>query len=283
MWRSLLFIPVLEERFVAKAADRGSDAIILDLEASIADARKAEARAALPAAVARLAPKVEVTVRINPLWLEAIRDLEACVVEGVTTLHLALCESAEQVGAIDGILSELEAERGLPVGGIKLIAMLESPGSVLRAESIARASSRMAGLTLGVEDYATAMGTSANDTLLRPAGAQVIQAARAAGVEPLVVPSSMADFRDFEALADAAGYARKLGASGGYAVHPGQVEVLNRVFRPTSEEIDWATRVLTAAAEAETAGQGVFQVDGQMIDLPLVTRAERLMRQKSPT
>ena len=279
MWRSLLFIPVLEERFVARAADRGADAVILDLEASIADTRKTEARAALPAVVARLAPKTEVTVRINPLWLEAIRDLEACTVEGVTTLHLALCEGAEQVSAIDSILSELEAERGLPVGGIKLIAMLESPGAVLRAESIARASPRMAGLTLGVEDYATAMGTSATDTLLRPAGAQVIQAARAAGVEPLVVPSSMADFRDLEALAVAADYARKLGASGGYAVHPGQVEVLNRVFMPTSAEIDWATRILAAAAEAEKAGQGVFQVDGKMIDLPLVTRAERLMRQ----
>ncbi|MBE1283657.1 MAG: CoA ester lyase [Rhodobacteraceae bacterium] len=283
MWRSFLFIPVLEERFVAKAADQGADAIILDLEASIAEARKGEAREILPEVVAFLAPKVEVTVRINQLWLEAIRDLEACAIKGVTTLHLALCESVEHVAAIDGILSELEKERGLPLGGIKLIAMLESPGAVLRAESIARASSRMTGLTLGVEDYATAMGASASDTLLRPAGAQVIQAARAAGIEPLVVPSSMANFRDFEALAIAADHARKLGSSGGYAVHPGQVPVLNRAFSPTAQELDWATRVLAAAAAAEEAGQGVFQVDGQMIDLPLVTRAERMIRQMPQT
>lgn len=281
MWRSMLFIPVLEERFVAKAAERGADAIILDLEASIADARKAEARAALPDVVARLAPKVDVTVRINPLWLNAIRDLEACVIEGVSTLHLALCESAEHVAAIDGILSELEAVRGLPLGGIKLIAMLESPGAVQRAESIARASPRMAGLTLGVEDYATAMGATASDTLLRPAGAQVIQAARAAGVEPFVVPSSMADFRDVEALAGAANHARQMGSSGGYAVHPTQVAMLNQVFSATEAEIYWATCVLEAAAKASEAGQGIFQVNGQMIDLPLVTRAERIMRQNA--
>ena len=282
MWRSFLFIPVLEERFIAKAADRGADAVILDLEASIAADRKPEARATLPDVVARLSPQIEVTVRINPLWLEAIRDLEACVYDGVTTLHLARSESAEDVAAIDGILSELEMERGLPTGRIRFIAMLESPGAVLRAESIALASPRMAGLTLGVEDYATAMGSSASDTLLRPAGAQVIQAARAAGVEPLVVPSSMADFRDFDALESAAKYARQLGSSGGYAVHPGQVNVLNRAFTPTETEIDWATRVLSAAAEAAKVGQGVFQIDGQMIDLPLVTRAERIIRQKSP-
>ncbi|MDO6485945.1 HpcH/HpaI aldolase/citrate lyase family protein [Shimia thalassica] len=283
MWRSFLFIPVLEQRFIAKAADCHADAIILDLEASIAADRKPEARTALPDVVSRLTSQVDVTVRINPLWLDAIRDLEACVIDGVTALHLALCESAEQVAAIDGILTELERERGLPPGKIKLIAMLESPGAVLRAEGIARASPRMAGLTLGVEDYATAMGASANDVLLRPAGAQVIQAARAAGVEPLVVPSSMADFRDFEALALAADFARNLGASGGYAVHPGQVEVLNRSFTPTETEIDWATRVLAAAAEAAKAGQGVFQIDGQMIDLPLVTRAERIIRRTPPT
>lgn len=283
MWRSFLFIPVLEERFIAKAADRGADAVILDLEASIAADRKPEARATLPDVVARLSPQIEVTVRINPLWLEAIRDLEACVIDGVTTLHLARSESAEDVAAIDGILSELEMERGLPTGRIRFIAMLESPGAVLRAESIALASPRMAGLTLGVEDYATAMGSSASDTLLRPAGAQVIQAARAAGVEPLVVPSSMADFRDFDALESAAKYARQLGSSGGYAVHPGQVNVLNRAFTPTETEIVWTTRVLAAAVEAAKAGMGVFQVDGQMIDLPLVTRAERIIQQKSRT
>jgi citrate lyase subunit beta/citryl-CoA lyase len=283
MWRSLLFIPVLEDRFVAKAAERGAEAIILDLEASVADDRKAEARKALAGVVQQLAPKVEVTVRINPLWLEAIRDLEACVIEGVTTLHLARCESAAQVAAIDAILSELEAERNLPPGGIKLIAMLESPVAVLQAEKIAKASSRMRALTLGVEDYATEMGTQASDTLLRPAGFDVIQAARAANISPLVVPSSMADFRDTDALRSAAQYARSLGSSGGYAVHPAQVAVLNEVFSPTQAELDWAHQVLKAAEEATRSGIAVFKVNGQMIDLPLITRAQRIAASGQPS
>lgn len=277
MWRSLLFIPVLEERFIAKAAERGADAVILDLEASIADERKAEARSALKDAVARLAPLTNVTVRINPLWLEAIRDLEAATVEGVSTLHLARCESAGQVAAIDGILSELEAERNLPGGAIKLIAMLESPSAVMQAAAIAQASSRMAGLTLGVEDYATEMGVQTSEALLRAAGFDVIQAARAAGIAPLVVPASMADFRDTAALHSAAQYARSLGSCGGYAVHPSQVAVLNEVFSPSPEELAWASRVLAAGQEAARSAKGVFQVDGQMIDLPLIKRAKRIV------
>lgn len=276
MWRSLLFVPVLEDRFVGKAADRGADAVILDLEASIAEDRKAEARRALAAAVTTLSSKIDVTVRINPLWLEALRDLEASVIQGVSALHLACCESADEIVAIDRVVSELEIERGLVPGGIRLIAMLESPAAVLRAESIARASQRTMALTLGVEDYATGMGVAATGDVLRPAAVQVIQAARASGLEPLVVPASMAAFRDVSALEAAADFARRSGSSGGYAVHPAQIEVLNRVFQPTKDELRWANDVLNAAEGAARDGNGVFLVGGQMIDLPLITRARHI-------
>lgn len=277
MWRSLLFVPVLEERFIAKAATRGASAVVLDLEAGVALDRKEEARKALPQVVAMLAPEIEVTVRINPLWREAIRDLEACVIPDVTAIHLARCGGAEEVIAVDHILSELEAERGLAALSIRLIAMLESPKAVEDASAIALSSSRLAGLTIGVEDYATAMGVEANTALLRAAAFQVIQAAKTAGMEAIVVPTSMADFRDLEALEDAALYARSLGSTGGYAVHPSQVELLNRVFAPTDAELDWARRVVSAAKTAEEDGEGVFQLDGQMIDLPVVTRARRIL------
>ena len=89
-----MFIPVLEEKFIAKAASRGADAVVLDLEASIDPARKDEAREALPDAVMRLASNVDVTVRINAVWAPAFRDLEACVIEGVSAIHLPLCETA---------------------------------------------------------------------------------------------------------------------------------------------------------------------------------------------
>jgi len=278
MWRSLLFVPVLEEPFIAKAANSGADAVVLDLEASIADARKADARAALPEAVALLASEIDVTVRINPLWLEAIRDLEACMCEGVSAIHLARCNGPEEVIAVDRLITELERDRGLMGPTPSLIAMLESPGAVENVQAIAQASPRMAGLTLGVEDYATEMGVAANDTLLRTATFQVVQTAKAARLEPILVPASMADFRNLEALEDAAQFARNLGATGGYAVHPAQIEVLNRVFAPTETERDWARRVLAASESAKKDGKGVFLLDGQMIDLPLITRAQQILK-----
>ena len=280
MWRSLLFVPVLEERFIAKAASSGTDAVVLDLEASIADARKADARSALPEAVARLASEIDVTVRINPLWLEAIRDLEACMCEGISAIHLARCNGPEEVIAVDRLITELERDRGLNGPTPSLIAMLESPGAVENAQAIAQASPRMAGLTLGVEDYATEMGVTANDTLLRTAAFQVIQTAKAARLEPILVPTSMADFRNLKALEDAAQFARNLGATGGYAVHPAQIEVLNRVFTPTETERDWARRVLATSESAKKEGKGVFLLDGQMIDLPLITRAQQILKRQ---
>ena len=277
MWRSLLFTPTLKERFVEKAASRGADAIILDLEASIAAERKGEARQALPEAVEKLAADVAVTVRINPLWLDAIRDLEACVLPGVQAVHMALCENVAHVHAVDGIISELEEKRGLPVGEIKLVAMIESAAALVRATGIARASPRLIGMTLGVEDYATSMGVSATPDLLRPAVFQLNQAARAADIASFGVPVSMADYQETRTLEAEARYARTLGTTGGYAVHPAQVAILNAVFEPTAEEIAWATEVLAGAKEAQKRAEGVFKVRGQMIDQPLIIRAERIM------
>ena len=232
MWRSLLFIPVLEDRFIAKAAERGADAIILDLEAGVADDRKVEAREVLGSVVARLSPDVTTTVRINAQWDAASLDLDAAVIAGVSALHLALCENPDHVRRVADRVSQLEAERGIAPGTVRLIAMLESPTALIRANEIAAASPRMAGLTLGMEDYATAMGATPNADLLRPACYQITQAARAAGIAPLAVPASMANFRDSEEMENAAGWARRIGAVGGYAVHPVQVEILNRVLCP---------------------------------------------------
>lgn len=277
MWRSLLFVPTLEDRFVAKAAKRGADAIVLDLEASIAAGRKAEAREALAAALEQLVPSVPVTVRINPLWMAAVKDLDACVIPGVDAVHLAQCEGADHVRAIDGLITDLEVERSLPTGAIKLIAMIESADALTKVTKIARASPRLVGLTLGVEDYATSMGVSATADLLRPAVYQLNQAAYAANIHSFAVPTSMADFEDLAALESQARYARKIGSVGGYAVHPAQVECLNVVFSPTTEELSWAQAVVAAADKAEEQGQGVFKVEGQMIDQPLIARARTLL------
>ena len=104
-----------------------------------------------------------------------------------------------------------------------------------------------------------------------------MQAARAARIAPLAVPASMGNFRNAEEMEGAAGWARRIGVAGGYAVHPLQVEILNRVFSPSEEEIAWAYRVIEAAAKAKREGAGVFTVDGKMVDLPIITRSHDII------
>ncbi len=278
MWRSVLFIPVLEERFLARAAERGADAIVLDLEASIADARKGEARAALPAVVDRLnAASLEVLVRINMPWRAAFHDLEAAVRPGVSALLLAGCDSAGFVRAVDRVMDEIEAERGLARGAIALVPLLESARAMVQAASIAQASPRIAALTFGIEDYVADLRATPTPELLDAASLQVIHAARAAGVVPMVVPETLANLDDPDAFEAAARRGRAMGSEGGFAVHPVQVERLNRAFTPSPEEIEWARRVVAAAEDAQARGLGAVRLDGRMIDLPVVVRARRLL------
>lgn len=283
MWRSALFIPVLEERFLAKAATRGADAIILDLEASIAADRKDEARAALPSAVDRLAAQgLDVLVRINTLWRPALADLEVAARSGVHTIVLPDCRGAGDVTAVDAVLGELEAERDL--GTIGLLPMIESAEGVVNAPAIAAAATRSVALTFGIEDYLTDMEASPDPDLLTATALAVSHAARSAGIAPMVVPDSIANLTDLDVFQAAAHRGRAMGSAGGFAVHPDQVAVLNAVFSPSAEELDWASRVVAAAEEAEARGLGAVRLDDRMIDLPIIARAQALLRrQETPS
>lgn len=282
MWRSVLFIPVLQERFLAKAADRGADAIVLDLEASIAPDRKDEARQALPAAIDRLAAQgLDVLVRINMLWRPALADLEVAAQAGVKAMLLPGCARPSEVRAVDAVLGEIEAEAGLTAGTFGLIPMIESARGVVEASGIAAAAPRVLALTFGIEDYLADMETSGDPELLAMTALSIAEAARAAGKAPMVVPESLANLQDLNTFEAAARRGRAMGSVGGFAVHPNQVPVLNRVFSPSAEEIAWAERVVAAAKKAGDEGLGAASLDGRMIDLPIVRRAERLLTRRA--
>ncbi len=278
MWRSLLFMPVLEERFLAKAAERGADAIVLDLEASIAAHRKDEARAALPSAIERLyAAGQDVLVRINALWRPALNDLEYAVGPGVRAIVVPLCESSAQVLAIDAIVGELEAEKSLPKGSVRIVPIVETALGVRDADSILRASGRVAGVGFGIDDYLTDMQALPSRELLTMTALSMAEAARAAGVAPLIVPESLTNLTDMDAFEAAALGGRQMGSEGGFAAHPGQIERLNKVFTPTDEELATAERLVAAARQGERTGKGAVRHEGRMIELPIVLRAERLL------
>ena len=162
---------------------------------------------------------------------------------------------------------------------VPLIPLIEDPRGVIEALAVAEAAPSVVGLGFGAEDYVTDMGALPTRELLLPAAFQVIQAARAAGRAPLVLPDTVADYRDLQRFEAAAGMARALGATGSFAIHPDQVAALNRAFAPTLAEQETARRIVEAAESARRDGQAVAVLDGRMIDAPVEARARAVLAQ----
>ena len=278
LWRSLLFVPVTNPRFVEKSAQTGADAVILDLEDSIPDAEKPRARALLAAAVPRAAAGgAAIVVRVNRPWRSLIADLEAAVIAGIAALMLPKVESAEQVEAIAEIVTEWEEERGLPPGQIGLIPMIETARGLFRAEAIARSDARIVALTLGAEDFALSLGMEPEAEGLFYPKQQMIIAARAAGIMPLGFLGSVADFTDLGAFRATLRRSRRLGFVGASAIHPAQIAVINEEYAPSAAEIDRAERLLAAYDAGVALGKGAVAFEGKMIDAPVVARARQTL------
>jgi citrate lyase subunit beta / citryl-CoA lyase len=279
VWRSLLFVPVNVERFLAKAHERGADGIILDLEDSVSPSEKENARKLLPSAVERLRKNScgDVLVRINqPLEL-AVRDLEAAVLPGVASILVTKVEGVSHLRLLDELVTRLEDKRGLPPGRIRFNGLVETPGPLAQVHAIARATPRLIALSLGAEDYATAIGGEPTEEVLLMPKQQVVQAAYAAGLMAMGTIGTLAGFGDLDAYARMVRRSRDFGFVGASCIHPAQVAVLNAGFSPTPEEIAEAERIVAADREAAAQGRGSFQLDGKMIDIPIVQRAEALL------
>ncbi len=279
VWRSLLFVPVNVEKFVAKAHERGADGIILDLEDAVAPSEKENARTLLPGVIERLRKnsRRDVLVRINqPLEL-AIRDLEAAVLPGVASILVTKVEGVSHLRLLDELVSRLEERRGLPPGGIRFNGLIETPGPVARAQEIARATPRLVALSLGAEDYATAIGGKPTEEVLLMPKQLVVQAAYAAGLMAMGTIGTLAGFSDLDAYARMVRRSRDFGFVGASCIHPAQVPVLNAGFSPAPEEVAEAERIVAADRAAAAQGRGSFQLDGKMIDIPIVQRAEALL------
>ena len=283
-WRSILFVPATNERFLEKAHLRGADAIQVDLEDSVPMAAKEEARRRLPGVVDRLsALGVEVIVRINRPWRHAIADLELAVRQGVRAITLPKVETTGHVRAIDELVSELEADRGLTAGSIGFLLLIESPAALARLAEIASSSTRVVAMTLGPEDYALAAGCSTDPEALMLPNLLVAQAAAAAGVRPLGFVGSIGEYGDAEAFRARVRQARRLGFRGAAVVHPAQVAILNEEFSFTADERSWARRVVDVAEVAALAGRAAFELDGKMVDRPIILRARRILESPEGT
>ncbi|SFR44379.1 MULTISPECIES: HpcH/HpaI aldolase/citrate lyase family protein [Halorubrum] len=282
--RSLLFSPGDSPGLMRKAPGAGADVICFDLEDAVAPGRKDEARAAVGEVLADpdFDPDAEVCVRLTAESPAA--DLDGVLGGGgedgdrpkegtdevrLDAVMLPKVETADRVESV----AALCAERGRDPA---VFALVETAAGVLSAQSIAAADATDA-LVFGAEDLAADVGATRTDegTEVLYAREHVVVAASAAGID--AIDTVYTDFSDDSGLREDAAFARRLGYDGKLAIHPAQVEPITEAFTPDPADVEWAEAVLDARDEAEREGRAVFQVDGEMIDAPLIAQAERIL------
>jgi citrate lyase subunit beta/citryl-CoA lyase len=277
--RSLLFIPGNMPAMLDKALGFSPDAFVPDLEDSVPDAEKENARRITAAHLAKLgAGGIPVIPRVNARdsgWFE--EDLAAVTGASIYAISVGKIQSAEDVAAISETLSGLESEAELEVGKIRLIPWIETARAVVHCFQICTASPRTVAVAFGAEDFTDDMGIerSEDESALAYARSVVCTAARAAGIDALDTPFFR--FKDPDGLRENVRAAKRLGFKGKFAIHPAQVDPINSLFSPSEAEIAYARRVVSAFEEAERTGRGSTSLDGKVIDVPVVKRARSML------
>ena len=276
--RSKLFVPGARPELFAKALAGDADALSFDLEDSVPEAGKAQARAAVSAflddAALAASPKC-VIVRTNaPDSPHFAADLSALVHARVDLLNIPKLETTDQVQAIAAQLDALEAATGL-ARPISLLLNIETPAGLRRAPLLAGAHQRVAGLQLGLADLFAVNGVSRTPANVHAALFALKMAAAEAGV--FAYDSAWPDVSDQAGFNTEAAMARDLGLLGKSCIHPRQVAWANEVFGVSEERLQQARRIVAAAAAAETSGRGAFLFEGRMIDAPFLRQAQLLL------
>ena len=277
--RSWMFVPGNKERFLVKAATADVDCVFLDLEDGVLPEAKAQARTMVAAAL-RTPFRPQRYVRLNAAatkWLAD--DLAEVVPAAPDGVCLSKCEDPDQVTDLAARLDELERCHGLPPGSTRIVAAIESPAAIIAAASIARAHPRVAALMLGAEDLALDIGLGtarvAESAELIFARSMVVYAAAAARV--ISIDGVFPNLDDPEGMEHDTQQARRLGFTAKSTFNPRQVAVINRIFSPRPDEIAYAQRVADAFAAAQARGDASVAVGGQLVDRPIVLRAQRLL------
>lgn len=282
MMRSFLFVPGDSQRKMDKARHTAAHALILDLEDSVAAARKEEARTQTASFLAGERGAMKLFVRVNPFDSGLLLgDLAAVMPHRPAGIVLPKCSSAGEVARLGHHLDAMEALLGIPPGSTLVIPVVtETPQAVLALQSYACACPRLWGLMWGAEDLSAAMGASSNRhaggayrSPFRLARDLCLMAASAAGV--VAIDTVHTDMRNLEALREEAHEARADGFGAKVAIHPAQCEPINAAFRTSEAEITWARAVLQALGSAQHGG--VASLNGQMLDRPHELQALRIL------
>jgi citrate lyase subunit beta/citryl-CoA lyase len=284
--RSFLFAPGNVARRVDKAFTLEADAVILDLEDSVALSDKAAARKDVAAALGRKG-QARVYVRVNaPSTPFCYGDLVETLQPGIAGVLVPKIESAADLHAIDWLMAALERERGIVEGSLDLMPLVETASGVQRVDRILQARNlrpyrgpwRVKRVAFGAGDYANDVGLSPTLDEAELAGARerVVLASRAAGMEN-PIDSPWFHFKEAEAFRRSLERSRRGGFQGRLCVHPDQIGPVNAAYLPSEEEVARARRIVAAFRDAEARGEAAVQVDGLMVDYPIANRAQAML------
>ncbi|MDW6003898.1 citrate (pro-3S)-lyase subunit beta [Vibrio mangrovi] len=273
--RSMLFVPGANAAMLSNTFIYKPDAIMFDLEDSVALREKDTARMLVYRALQHpLYQDIETVVRVNPIDSRfGMNDLNAVVRGGADVVRLPKTDTAHDVTLMARQIEEIERACGRAVGSTKLLAAIESAQGINNAVEIAHSSSRLIGIALGAEDYVRDLRTnrSPEGTELLFARCSILQAARAAGI--MAFDTVYSDANNEEGFLREAEHIKQLGFDGKSLINPRQIDLLHNVYAPTQKEVDYAYAVIEAAEEAEQQGLGVVSLNGKMVDSPIIERA----------
>ena len=289
--RSLLFVPGDSESKLDKALNSGADALIVDLEDSVASSRKAEARATARSFLGKVSPIAErpqLLVRVNGLDTGLIDDdLDAVLPGKPDAILLPKAQGGASIAHLDAKLSAREAIHGLREGLVRIVALAtETAAALFAAGTYGGSSPRLTALSWGAEDLSADLGAETNrDADGHFTGpfvwARNLCLAGAAAAEIAAIDTVFVDFRNPEGLRREAEEARRDGFAGKLAIHPNQIAVINEVFTPSATALADAEAVI--AAFAINPGAGVIGLNGVMYDRPHLERAKRLVARRGPS
>ncbi len=277
--RSLLFVPGNQPRMLERAAGLKPDAFIPDMEDSVPLDEKANAREVTASYLVKLAAGgTPVIPRVNSLDTGLLDDdLAGVVGKSIFGVSVGKIETPEDIAAISVKLDALERKAGIEVGSMSLIPWIETAMAIVNLYEICTASHRIVGVAFGAEDFTNDMGVERTKSEAETYFARnsIAVAARAADVLGLDTPYF--SFRDPDGLRDNAKTAKQYGFKGKFAIHPSQIDIINETFSPSGAEIEHARRVVEAFEEAASRGRGSTSLDGKVVDVPVVKRAEAVL------
>lgn len=276
--RTMLFAPGNHARRVEKCVEVGADAVILDLEDAVAISEKCATRALVVQALQR-PRRCAGYVRVNGMDTEfGLGDLIAMVQPGVDGIMLPKIETADGLRAADWVIGQLERERGLPVGTLDLLPIIETAKGIANVNEITRAGTRVRRFAFGAGDFTLDINVpwTAHESELSYARAALVTASRAAELEQ-PIDSVWVRLDDPAGLRACAERVRDGGFRGKMCIHPDQIPIVNEVFTPSQAEAIQSRRIVEAFAAAEAEGKAAFQLDGKFIDYPIVYRAQRVL------